>query len=345
MKIEGVTRVEDLINNLPQAFADFGGNLSNGATGTATVNLRGLGPQRTLVLINGRRLMPGDPTQNGAGLARPQPDSGRADRACRSADRRRLRRVRRGRRRRRRQLHHERRLRGRPARCAVQLLPARERQRHRRSSCGRATSSCPTAASRTATTQGHHVHRRHEHADGRGNATVYVGYRRARARFASPSATSARARSRRPSDPTQSVGCGGSGTTGASRVHPRTGNPVNGRATGDFTSTPDGSLRAFGQRPTSSISRRDNYYQRPDERYTAGLFAHYDVSDKASVYTEFMFMDDARARRSRRAARSSAAVPAQPPFFGNYAINCDNPFLSAARCTQFCGGDRDRATC
>ena len=66
MKIEGVTRVEDLINNLPQAFADLGGNLSNGSTGTATVNLRNLGPQRTLVLVNSRRLMPGDPTQNGA---------------------------------------------------------------------------------------------------------------------------------------------------------------------------------------------------------------------------------------------------------------------------------------
>ena len=48
IKIEGVTRVEDLINNLPQAVADFGGNLSNGSTGAATVNLRGLGSQRTL---------------------------------------------------------------------------------------------------------------------------------------------------------------------------------------------------------------------------------------------------------------------------------------------------------
>ena len=36
--------------------------MSNGATGTATVNLRGLGSARTLVLINGRRLQPGDPT-------------------------------------------------------------------------------------------------------------------------------------------------------------------------------------------------------------------------------------------------------------------------------------------
>ncbi len=66
IKLQGVTRVEDLINNLPQAAADFGGNVSNGATGAATVNLRGLGSQRTLVLINNRRLMPGDPTQNGA---------------------------------------------------------------------------------------------------------------------------------------------------------------------------------------------------------------------------------------------------------------------------------------
>jgi iron complex outermembrane recepter protein len=66
VKLEGVTRIEDLINNLPQAFADFGGNLSNGATGAATVNLRNLESERTLVLINGRRLMPGDPTQNGA---------------------------------------------------------------------------------------------------------------------------------------------------------------------------------------------------------------------------------------------------------------------------------------
>src|SRR6185437_6594474 len=33
----------------------------NGATGIATVNLRGLGANRTLVLIDGKRLLPGDP--------------------------------------------------------------------------------------------------------------------------------------------------------------------------------------------------------------------------------------------------------------------------------------------
>src|SRR5256885_8495389 len=34
---------------------------SNGATGTANVNLRNLGPTRNLVLLNGRRLPPGSP--------------------------------------------------------------------------------------------------------------------------------------------------------------------------------------------------------------------------------------------------------------------------------------------
>src|SRR5207249_10298146 len=38
-----------------------GSNVSNGATGAATIDLRGLGDKRTLVLVNGRRLMPGDP--------------------------------------------------------------------------------------------------------------------------------------------------------------------------------------------------------------------------------------------------------------------------------------------
>ena len=62
IKLEGVVNVENLLNNLPQVFADFGQSESNGATGTATVNLRNLGAQRTLVLVNGRRLPAGSPT-------------------------------------------------------------------------------------------------------------------------------------------------------------------------------------------------------------------------------------------------------------------------------------------
>lgn len=54
--IRGVIRAEDLINTMPQAFGAQGASLANGATGTASVNLRGLGSSRTLVLMNGRRM-------------------------------------------------------------------------------------------------------------------------------------------------------------------------------------------------------------------------------------------------------------------------------------------------
>ena len=68
IKASGTQRTEDLLNSLPQVFAAQTSTLSNGATGTATVNLRGLGSVRTLVLINGRRLMPGDVTSSAADL-------------------------------------------------------------------------------------------------------------------------------------------------------------------------------------------------------------------------------------------------------------------------------------
>jgi len=52
----GTVRIEDFINILPQVFAGQASEVSNGATGTSTLNLRGLGASRTLVLIDGRRL-------------------------------------------------------------------------------------------------------------------------------------------------------------------------------------------------------------------------------------------------------------------------------------------------
>src|ERR1700733_8011229 len=54
-----LTRTEDILNNLPMVFAGQNSTVSNGSDGTALVNLRGLGPNRTLVLVNGRRLGPG----------------------------------------------------------------------------------------------------------------------------------------------------------------------------------------------------------------------------------------------------------------------------------------------
>ncbi|MBS0332703.1 MAG: TonB-dependent receptor plug domain-containing protein, partial [Proteobacteria bacterium] len=64
IKAQGVTRIEDITNSLPQVMAGQGSSVTNGATGAATVNLRGLGANRTLVLIDNRRLMAGDPTNS-----------------------------------------------------------------------------------------------------------------------------------------------------------------------------------------------------------------------------------------------------------------------------------------
>ncbi|CCQ11741.1 TonB-dependent receptor [Pseudoalteromonas luteoviolacea B = ATCC 29581] len=57
--VAGFTRVEDMMNSLPQIEASSTAFQSNGASGTATLDLRGMGSQRTLVLINGRRTQAG----------------------------------------------------------------------------------------------------------------------------------------------------------------------------------------------------------------------------------------------------------------------------------------------
>lgn len=54
----GRTNIEQLLNTLPQVVPGLSATSNNPGDGTATVDLRGLGPTRTLVLINGRRLNP-----------------------------------------------------------------------------------------------------------------------------------------------------------------------------------------------------------------------------------------------------------------------------------------------
>lgn len=49
--------VEQVLETLPQVVGTFGASSNNPGTGTATVDLRGLGPSRTLVLVNGRRMV------------------------------------------------------------------------------------------------------------------------------------------------------------------------------------------------------------------------------------------------------------------------------------------------
>ncbi len=62
-QLTGDVNIENVVNSLPQVVPGVTGNSNNPGNGTATVDLRGLGEARTLVLVNGRRWVSFDTTQ------------------------------------------------------------------------------------------------------------------------------------------------------------------------------------------------------------------------------------------------------------------------------------------
>jgi iron complex outermembrane recepter protein len=336
IKAEGVTRVEDMINNLPQAFADFGGNLANGATGASTVNLRGLGSQRTLVLVNGRRLMPGDPTQNGAASADlNQIPSALVER--------------------------------------VEVLTGGASAVYGADAVAGVVNFIMNDNFEGVRFDGQYSFYQHKNnnedaqalvnarnfnlpdsnvmdgygkditllagvnsPDGRGNATVYVGFRKLQTLTQAERDFSACAlNSSAPGVEDGKLVCGGSGTTAPAQFQ-AIDQATGGAAGQNFTLDQAGNFIPYvGARDAFNFAPT-NFYQRPDERKTAGLFAHYDISDKAKFYSEFMFMDDRTDAQIAAGGVFLGSGPGQPPFFSNYLINCNNPFLSAQQVKELC---------
>lgn len=60
LDISGTTNAEEFLRDLPQAVSAIGGNTNNGNPGVATIDLRNLGEERTLVLVDGKRFVPYD---------------------------------------------------------------------------------------------------------------------------------------------------------------------------------------------------------------------------------------------------------------------------------------------
>jgi iron complex outermembrane receptor protein len=69
-----------------------------------------------------------------------------------------------------------------------------------------------------------------------------------------------------------------------------------------------------------------NFYQRPDERYTFGTFAEYEIAPGAKPYLEAMFMNDT----------SNSQIAPSGDFFNTTTINCDNPLLSTQQFNTIC---------
>lgn len=60
LDLKQTIEVENLFRDLPITITGDGQNVNNGTDGVATIDLRALGPQRTLILVDGKRLTPYD---------------------------------------------------------------------------------------------------------------------------------------------------------------------------------------------------------------------------------------------------------------------------------------------
>ncbi|HYE50802.1 MAG TPA: TonB-dependent receptor plug domain-containing protein, partial [Azospirillaceae bacterium] len=323
VKLQGTTRVEDLVNNLPQAFADQGGAVSNGASGTATVNLRNLGPTRTLVLVDGRRLPAGTPTSGTA--ANVAPDLNQIPAAL-------IERV-------------EVVTGGASAvygsdavagvvnfimqddfegvRVDAQYSFYQHENDNKVADIVRARGfDLPDKNVTDGFTKDVTAVLGVNSENGKGNLTLYAGYREIDALTQAERDFSACATG---SDAT-GLTCSGSGTTSPARIQAVT---PDGNLGTNYTLDP-GTGNTF--RPY--VGARDafnfapyNYYQRPDKRYTMGAMGHYEINEAVDVYAQLMFHDD----------RTIAQIAPSGLFYGNfYQVPCSNPLLSADQVQKLC---------
>lgn len=324
LALSGTTRVEDLINTLPQAVGGQTAFIANGASGTATVDLRGLGSARTLVLVNGRRLQPGDPGLPVADLnqipgslvKRIEVLTGGAS-ATYGAD---------------------------AVAGVVNFVMDTDFEgfqvdaqygfyQHN----NRNNSIVDTVGTTNFTTRDRLNARRFGYPDGsvvdgqsfdttasfgvsfdegRGHISSYLGYRQVSPIFQGNRDHSACALSLNAAG--RNV-CGGSSTAPAATI-------ADLSFGGEFFASASGG-GVWGPFAGAYNFAPINYFQRPDKRWTAGFFADYEVSSSFKPYAEFMFMDD----------RSVAQIAESGTFFNQYDIACDSPLLTPIQGSDLCG--------
>jgi outer membrane receptor protein involved in Fe transport len=320
IKLIGATRIEDVISQLPSAAAPQGSSLPNPSTGTAELDLRYLGAQRTLTLVNGRRMAPGDPNQGstGAGDVNLIPSAlvKRVDVLTGGASS----------------------VYGADAVAGVVnfimdtnfdglRLDAQVSTYQHDNDCPGTTGGqtvCDALNARIdagfagfdypkgSVWDGRNVDATAAFGagfdDGRGHVVGYFGYMKQNASLQGNRDYSA-CTLQGSSTPT----CGGSSFS----------------AEGNFLITTPGNGSTFYHRGDNGnlIPGRTrynfaplNHWLKPDERYTAGLFANYDLNEQIKPYLEFMYMND----------KQVAQIAPSGNFGNTFVINCDNPFMNAA---------------
>jgi outer membrane receptor protein involved in Fe transport len=306
IKVEGLRSVEQLLNNLPQVFADYGGQVSNGATGTATVNLRNLGRSRTLVLVNGRRVPGGSPRESAADLnqipvsliKRVEVLTGGASAIYGSEavagvvnfimnDR------------------FE----------GVQLDVNHSFYNHKQkgdidTQLAARNYAKPGSISSDGEVEDISLTLGGNFANGKGNAVLFVGYKKEAALLQSERDFSSCSLGNAGS----TYACAGSSTSYPGRFLLNDGASVT-------VADAAGNVRAYtGSRDAYNFGPL-NYFQRPSDRYTISSFGRYDINEMARVYAEVSFHDD----------HTVAQIAPSGLFFGNtYSVFYENPLLSQA---------------
>jgi len=319
--VAGVTRVEDLISQLPQAFAAQNSTVANGASGTATVSLRNLGSSRTLVLIDGRRMGYGSPNDDAADLNQiPEQLVERVEVLTGGAS----------------AVYGSDAVAG-----VVNFIMKKDFEglqvdaqygfyQHnndydgvgnlraeiaRRGTTNAAQFRLPADNVSDGESRSLNVTLGVTAPDGKGNLMAYAGYRNNNPILQGDRDYSSCSIGAPAGATPATFTCGGSGTS------------FPGRFTdfGTFNSTL-GTGRTFVPFDSNTGNYNFgplNYYQRPDERYTMGAFGRYEVSDKAEVFAQLMFSD----------YKSVAQIAPSGNFFSTPDINCDNPLLGAQQRT------------
>ncbi len=335
---QGVTRIEDLVNQLPQAFAAQNATVSNGSTGTATVDLRGLGSARTLVLVDGRRMPYGGVTNSAADLnqiptimvERVEILTGGAS-AVYGSDavsgvvnfimKKNFTGV---------QIdaqynfYQHNNSYGGPGEAGLKLVD----QIKFRAQSNPSQFQLPDDNVTDGYGRQGSIMIGVGTEDGRGNITAYATIRKddevlqANRDFSTCTlATAAPLTNWGNADFSTATsagrGCGGSGT-----AYPGT---FTDFSTYSFTvdSATGNTFRPFVAATDQYNFGPVNHYLRPDKYYSFGALGHYELSDNADVYTEMMFTD----------YRSIAQIAPGGAFFDTSTINCDNPLLSAQQAT------------
>ena len=320
----GKMRVEDIINQLPQAMAAQGSTISNGSTGTATVDLRGLNAKRTLVLINGRRLMPGNP-DTAPGVNSGAPDLNQIPKALIER---------------------------------VEVLTGGASSVYGADAVAGVVNFILNTRFEGMKVEGNYSFYSHENDNAAADVVRDARLRAARRRHQHRLLEGLLVRDGlelrgrqgqrdvlRDLHGRRSRSCRPSTTTAPARSTPATCSPAAAparpirRACARVILLPDASDAVSRRRSDTGAFRPYdsgtdtynfgplNFYQRPDERYTAGVFTDLEVSEGQTAYGEFMFMKD----------RSVAQIAPSGVFGQEMDVSCNNPLLSAEQAQLFCG--------